>query len=58
MTVVLAQHHQPVTLWTAQDNNDKWHIGRLITENGKRYIVERGIKHEVKKNTTPRAYEN
>jgi hypothetical protein len=56
MTVTLAHNHESATRWMAQDLDDKWRIGRLITENGKRFIVQNGIKYQVKPNTRPQVY--
>ena len=56
MTVILANHAQPITKWTALDINDKWRIGQLVTEGNKRYIVQNGKKFQVKSNHTPKAY--
>jgi hypothetical protein len=56
MTVTLAHNAQPIQLWTALDIDEKWRVGRLITEQGKRFIVQNGKKFQVKSNHTPKAY--
>ena len=56
MTVFFAKDFEPVTRWMALDINDKWRIGTLITENGKRYIIQNGTKYQVKANSKPQVY--
>lgn len=56
MTVFFAKDFEPVTRWLALDINEVWRIGRLITENGKRYIIQNGIKYQVKRNHKPQVY--
>jgi hypothetical protein len=56
MTVFVGKHFQPTTQWMALDIDEKWRIGRLITENGKRYIIQNGIKYQVKANHKPQVY--
>jgi hypothetical protein len=56
MTVILANHAQPMTKWMALDIDDKWRIGQLVTEGNKRFIVQNGIKYQIKSNHTPQVY--
>jgi hypothetical protein len=56
MTVILANQSQPITKWYALDVNEVWRIGHLVTIEGKRYIVQNGIKYQVKSNHKPQVY--
>lgn len=56
MTVFVGRHFEPTTQWMALDINETWRIGRLVTENGKRYIIQNGIKYQVKRNHKPQVY--
>jgi hypothetical protein len=56
MTVILANHAQPMTKWMALDIDEKWRIGQLVTEGNKRFIKQGGIKYQIKSNHTPQVY--